>query len=230
MNTSNLTLRPGAIGLVVYDLDGTLVDAFADIWTGVNHALRTAGLPTLPYETVKSFVGDGARMLIRRSLGPERLDRYDEVYPLYREYYAAHPIDQARLYPGVAETLDRLRALGFRQAILTNKPDEVTRQICDAMGLTGRVEGIWGELPGEPRKPDPESLAQVVRHFGLTPAQAILVGDGPADHEVARAAGMPLVAVTWGLLSGSQAALLDPAAVIDEISELPDLLTGHPVE
>jgi len=215
---SPLSSQP--LRLIVYDLDGTLVDAFEDIWIGVNHALRQFGLPELPYAQVKSYVGDGARMLIRRCLGEAHADRFDEVYPAYRAYYAEHPVDKAHPYPGVAETLQKVRALGLRQAILTNKPDEVSLLTCARLGLDGLVDGIWGEQPGRPRKPDPDSLLQVARHFGFALGQCALVGDGPADHKVAHAAGVRMFAVSYGLLSRAQAEALRPAAVLDSIGEL----------
>jgi phosphoglycolate phosphatase len=226
MTLTRLELHSAAIKLIVYDLDGTLVDAFEDIWDGVNHALRRFGLPELSYETVKNYVGDGARMLIRRCLGESHAARFDEVYHAYRTYYAAHPVAKAHPYPGALETLDRLRGLGYRQAVLTNKPDEVSRQTCERLGVARRVDEIWGERPGSPRKPEAESLLRVVRHFGLIPAAAVLVGDGPADHKVATAAGVSMIAVTYGLLTRQQALALRPAAVLDKIEELTELLEG----
>lgn len=224
MTLTNFDLDPAALELIVYDLDGTLVDAFEDIWIGVNHALAQYGLPQLPFATVKSHVGDGARMLIRRCLGEAHADRFDEVYTTYRKFYADHPVDKARLYPGALATLAELRARGYRQAILTNKPDEVARQVCRQLALAEAVDGIWGERPESPRKPDAESLLEVVRHFGVEPARCAVVGDGAADHKVAHGAGAKMIGVTYGLLNCEQVLERHPSAVIDSLDELLELL------
>lgn len=219
----SLDLTP--IRLIAYDLDGTLVDAFEDIWTGVNAALREHGLAELPYATVKSYVGDGARMLIRRSIGEAHQDRFEEVYHFYRRYYDAHPVDRAHPYPGALETLERMREMGLRQAILTNKPDEVTRQICAKMGIAARLDGIWGERPGSPRKPEARSLEVVLEHFGVEASECLFVGDGPADNAVGRATGAPVAAVSYGLLSRAQWASMEPAVIIDSLPELAGLFS-----
>lgn len=224
----NPALDVTKIRLIAYDLDGTLVDAFEDIWLGVNVALREHGLPELPYPTVRSYVGDGARMLIRRCVGEAHQDRFEEVYQFYRRYYEAHPVDRARPYPGALETLERLRGLGLRQAILTNKPDEVTRQICAHMGLAARLDGIWGERPGSPRKPEAQSLQLVLEHFAVEPSECLFVGDGPADLAVGRVTGAPVAAVSYGLLSRSQWEKMQPAAIIDTLPELLEWFTRAP--
>lgn len=215
---------PTAIRLIVYDLDGTLVDAFEDIWSGVNHALRAHSLAELSYATVRSYVGDGARMLIRRCLGEDHQDIFEPVYNHYRNYYGAHPIDRAHPYPGVLETLERLRSRGLKQAILTNKPDEVSHQVCQALGLAERLDGIWGELPNQPRKPDARSLHVVLEQFGAAAGECLFIGDGPADAEVSRATGVRQVAVTYGLLTRAQLEAFQPAAIIDALPELIELL------
>ena len=212
------------IELIVYDMDGTLVDAFEDIWTGLNQALRRFNLPELPYETVRSHVGDGARMLVRRCLGETHADRFDDVYPAYLDYYISHPARSVRTFPGVLETLDRLRAIGLRQALLTNKPHAVTIQTARHLDLTQRLDGVWGEQADEPRKPDPDALLRVMRHFNLEPAQCVMVGDGQADHKVARSCGTYFIGVTYGLLTSQQIRTLRPDAVIDRMEELPEAL------
>lgn len=217
---------PAEPKLIIYDLDGTLVDAFDDIYAGVRHAFEQFGIATPPFGRVKSAVGDGAAMLIRRCLGEEHADRFDEVYPAYRAFYADNPAHEVRLYDGVLETLETLRARGLKQAILTNKPDEVVHNLCGPLGLSRLVDGAWGERDDRPRKPDAAALVQVAEHFGLAPGSCVMVGDGPADHAVARNAGIAMVAVTWGLLDRERARALRPSRVIDSISELPGVLNA----
>lgn len=219
-----MTNQADQLKLIVYDLDGTLVDAFEDIWTGINHALRRHGLPELPYETVRGYVGDGARMLVRRCLGEEHADRFDDVYPDYLDYYLSNPARQVHTYDGVLETLEQVRAMGLQQAILTNKPHEVTVQTARTLGLSERVDGVWGERPEHPRKPHAEALLQVTEHFGIGAAECVMVGDGPADHKVALAAGARFLGVTYGLLTKQQLQALRPDAIFDKFPELIDYL------
>ena len=217
--------QPLALDLIVYDLDGTLVDAFDDIARGINAVFSRHQLPQLPMAQVRGHVGDGARMLVRRCLADVgALDRFDDIHRGYREYYGRNPAGSARLYPGVLETLEAVRARGIRQAVLTNKPAEVVAGVCDRLGIAARVDGLWGELEGVPRKPAPESLLRVIRHFGFPPDRCAMVGDALPDHRVARAAGVRMIAVAWGLLSRRQALALRPDRVIDRMPELLDLL------
>jgi phosphoglycolate phosphatase len=217
--------RLNGIALVVYDLDGTLVDSFMNIWSNVDHALRHFGLPALPFETVKAFVGDGVEMLVRRALDAAgAAPRFEEFFPYYCDYYLSHPDDHVSLYPGVERTLEALRAAGLQQAILTNKPDGVTQAACARLGLAARVDGVWGERQGQPRKPDPAALTYVMEQFGVAPGACAMVGDGPADIEVARAAGAAAIGVSWGQLGAEALRALAPDAVIEGMEQLPGLL------
>jgi phosphoglycolate phosphatase len=211
---------PSQLKLLVYDLDGTLVDAFEDIWAGVNHAMRSAGLPELPFEQVKSYVGDGAQVLIERCLGDCHAQHFDTIFPVFRAFYSENPNPRAHPYPGVVATLPALRARGLRQAVLSNKPHEVTLLTCNNLGLTPLLDAIWGEEAGRPRKPSAAALELVMRHFGVAPHETAMVGDGPADHAVARAAGCPMLAVTYGLLPREQILALRPAALLNEFTDL----------
>lgn len=212
------------IKLLVYDMDGTLVDAFVDIHEGINKILASFGLPPRTYEEVRRGVGEGARNLIKRMIPDGAQVDPDAVYMAYRTYYAEHPIIRAGLYPGVSETIDTLRKRGIHQAILTNKPDEVARPICDKLDLTRRMEGIWGEIDGEACKPDAESMLMIVRHFGLQPHECAMVGDGFPDCEVARVAGTKLFGVAWGQLTREELEAQNADVVLENFPELNDLI------
>ena len=212
------------VKLVVFDLDGTLVDAFADIALLLNQALRHWGYPEHPVETVKSFVGDGASVLLRRALGEAGTTQFDEIYPWYRALYEANHGNTVTVYPGAAETLSTLKVRGIKVAVLTNKPHGVTGSLLSKVGLSGLIEEFWGQVDGSPQKPDAEALLQVARFFDVEPGEVVMVGDGPADLAVARHAGARAVAVTFGQLSRTQVQALRPDAVIDSLSELPGLI------
>ncbi len=212
------------IRLVVYDMDGTLVDAFIDIWRGINSVFASHGLPARSFDEVKVNVGDGAHKLIERLLPPESAGRVEELYRAYREQYAAQPIKEAGLYPGVPEVLDRLRKARVTQVILTNKPEEVARPICEQLGLIDRIDGLWGEREGHAMKPDPEALLQIVRQYDLAPRECAMIGDGLPDSRAARAAGTRFFAATWGQMDYAAMAALSPDALLADIRDLAPLI------
>jgi phosphoglycolate phosphatase len=235
---------PAGIRLVVYDLDGTLLDAFDDIATCINRAFAECDLPPLTPAQVKRGVGDGARKLVERCLAiadgianaaanaaarPQgratSADRFNAVFEAFMRHYDANPNPTVRLYDGVLDALDAVRRLGLHQAILTNKPQSVTDRTCALLGLDSATDGIWGGRPDAPLKPHPESLLQIVRHFAATPDQTAMVGDYAADCDVARAAGTRMIGVTWGIFTPEQVAAQNPDAIIDAIVDLPTTLS-----
>jgi phosphoglycolate phosphatase len=201
------------VRLVVFDLDGTLVDSVRDLATAVNGALRDAapGTPPLPLSDVRAFVGEGARVLVERSLQRAGLARpADEVLALFLERYRSCLLETTRLYPGVQEGLDRLRDRAL--AVLTNKPGDLGRRILEGLGVADRFARIWGPAEATERKPRPEGLRKLVRELDMDPEDALMVGDSPVDVRTGRRAGVRTAGVTYGL---------DPEALR---AEAPDLL------
>ena len=192
-----MSARPAR--LVVFDLDGTLVDSSRDLATAVNRALQRVapGAPALPADAVRSFIGSGARVLVSRSLARAGLALpVEEVLPVFLEAYAGCLLDTTRPYPGTAEALDRLRDLTL--AVLTTKPGDMSRAILEGLGLAGRFFHVYGgdDLPS--RKPDPAGLRQLAAEAGVEPALAAMVGDSAIDVQTGRAAGTLTVGVTYG--------------------------------
>lgn len=212
------------IKLVIYDLDGTLLDAFEDIRSALNHGMEVLGLPTHSLEAVRGFVGDGIDNLVRRGLGPHHQDRFDRALELVAGYYESHPAGAASLYPGVTGTLRAIGESAVRQAILTNKPHGIARDVCEACGLARLVDAIQGEDPGHPLKPDPTSALDLMRRFEADADSTLMVGDGEADMRVARAAGIRSVGCTWGMHPRGVIESLRPDFIIESIGELPELL------
>ena len=186
--------------LLVFDLDGTLVDSSRDLATATNAALRRVApdQPPLPVEKVCAFVGNGARVLIERTLLHAGIDRpVDDVLPIFLECYDACLLDTTRPYPGVAEAL---AALGSAPcAVLTNKPGPFARRILDGLGLASRFARIWGAGDVPERKPDPRGLQGLMGELEATPGETWMVGDSPVDVRTARAAGVRVAGVSWGL-------------------------------
>jgi phosphoglycolate phosphatase len=199
--------------LVVFDLDGTLVDSARDIAGAVNAALAALepGTAPLPLERVVGFVGDGARVLIERVLQHRGSSlRPDTVLPLYLEAYRERLLDTTRLYPGVPEALAELAASGRPLAVLTNKPGDLSRTILNGLGVGSRFARIWGAGDVPARKPDPAGLRALLAELGAAAEEAWLVGDSPTDVETARAAGVRTAGVAWGFdVNGLRAAAPD---------------------
>jgi phosphoglycolate phosphatase len=207
-------------GLVIFDLDGTLVDAFDDIRAALNHALAAHGLPLHDIQTVRGFVGNGLSALVRRAVPEAQHDRCPDIERLLRAHYAAHPADHARVYPGMADALAALRAAGLRTAVLSNKADALVQAIVDALGLRPLLDAVRGERPGVPLKPDPAAIHALLAELGGD--RAVLVGDGLPDVEAARRAGIGFVGVAWGLVPAASLALHGP--VTHDAAELPGLV------
>lgn len=225
-DTSSRTSDWPPLQLVVYDLDGTLVDAFTDIANALNAALRRTGLPELPPGRITRHVGDGADNLVRRCLNElEAAERFDDVFPAYMEVYTANPIEFACCYPGVLEALEAVRGAGLRQAIVTNKPESITQACCRKLGLSERVDLIRGEAPERPRKPDPEAIRAVASDLGVAPAAMVMVGDYRADHEVARRAGCRMLGVTWGLFDRARTEAERPWAIAETAETMRRILS-----
>jgi phosphoglycolate phosphatase len=201
------------VGAVIYDLDGTLIDSRADLADSVNTMLARLGLPRLEDRLVWSFIGEGAERLIRRSLGPHQ-DRYPEAAPIWREEYQKRLLDKTRLYPGVRELL---RAPPDLRAVITNKPGDFARQILAGLGVADAFRAVLGGDEA-PRKPDPAGVLSICSRLGVAADRALYVGDSKVDLATARAAGIPICAVSWGLgasadLAGADYSCSTPAEV-----------------
>jgi phosphoglycolate phosphatase len=211
--------------LLVFDLDGTLVDSSRDIAASVNAALAQAapGAAEIPLEVILSFVGEGARLLVERSLREARLDlSADELLPVYLECYAMRLLDTTRLYPGIAEALEALD--GTTLAVLTNKPGDLSRAILEGLGIAGCFARVLGAGDVPSRKPDPAGLLQLMAWARALPGETWMVGDSATDVDVARAAGVGAAGVTWGFNPGAlRAAGAD--RLIDDPRELVSLVT-----
>jgi phosphoglycolate phosphatase len=209
---------------VIFDLDGTLVDAFQDIANAINRPLGARGMPVHSVEVIRTFVGEGAGKLVERAVPPGTPpELIQTVRAEMLEWYHAHPADFAFVYDGIVPVLDHLRARRAPLGVLSNKPHPMTVLTMQQLGLADFFQGMAGEKgPEVPRKPDPKGLRLLLEEMGVT--DAIMVGDGRPDGEVARAARIPFVAVTWGTRTADQLTEYDPAAVADQPAELIPIL------
>jgi phosphoglycolate phosphatase len=197
--------------LLLFDLDGTLLDTRLDLVTSTNHVRANFGLAPLGVPEVERLVGRGARVLVERALGPERADVHDEGVRLFLEHYTEHCLDQTRPYPGMVDLLDALRALGARAAVVTNKPEALSRKILGALDLLRDLVAVVGGDTFPERKPHPRGVESVLARCEADRSRTLLVGDSPVDLATARAAGIAFCGVLWGF---------DPARLRAETPEL----------
>jgi phosphoglycolate phosphatase len=183
---------------VVFDLDGTLIDSRVDIAAAMNHVLGTLGLPAIPQTTLTGYVGDGARALVERALGPAHQDFLPRALELFMARYGAHLLDTTRPYPGIPDALAAIARSGVALSVLTNKPVAMSRAILDGLGLAPHFVAVLGGDSLPVKKPDPAGV-QHLRHLtGTAPERTLLVGDSAIDVRTARAAQSPSCGVTWG--------------------------------
>jgi phosphoglycolate phosphatase len=209
---------------IAFDLDGTLVDTAPDLIGTLNAILHDEGLPALPLDQARPFIGHGARWLIERGfeaagqhLEPARSQRlFDRFIPRYRDRIA----QESRPFPGCEAALDALIGAGARLAVCTNKPTALSVALVEAVGLSRRFAAVVGPDSAPAAKPDPRHLQAAVAAAGGTIGRAVLVGDSATDAGAARAAGAGLVLVSFGY-TAIPAAQLDPDELVEAYDQLP---------
>jgi phosphoglycolate phosphatase len=185
--------------LILFDLDGTLIDSLEDLSEAVNHALSKRGLPLHTVAEYRRKVGHGVRNLVKQAL-PEGADDalVDSALTDFKAYYQAHIDVHTRPYAGMPELLTELQAHGVHLAVASNKFQEGTEYLIERFFPGIRFVAILGNRPGAPLKPDPEIVQEVLRKADVQPADALLVGDSPTDMKTAANGGIESIAVTWG--------------------------------
>ncbi len=222
-------LRPfptARLRLLVFDLDGTLIDSKKDLAEAVNATLRQFGLPPQTHERIGSYIGDGAAMLIQRALAADGADPAlaPDALAAFLDYYNEHLLDHTRPYPGVMEQLHLLRDTlpNARMAVLTNKPVRASVRICEGLGLAPFMFAVYGGNSFATKKPDPEGLLQLISEAGAKPDETVMVGDSEVDILTARAAGARSLGCRYGL---------SPHSIADmETKRLVDVVVDAPAE
>jgi len=211
---------PGVRALI-FDLDGTLIDSKRDLIHSVNAMLEEMKRPQLAAETISGYIGHGAPQLVARALGGTATEeQLKHALQFFLGYYEEHKMDNTAAYPGVAETLERLRHVPM--AVLTNKPARISVRILKALGLQKYFRAIYGGNSFESKKPDPFGAATILREFGAVPQESMIVGDSEVDVQTARNAGMFAAAVNYGFGVHDRAAF--PADIyLDRFADLANL-------
>lgn len=206
--------------MILFDLDGTLVDSLPDIAAALDAAMRDRGFPAPTLAQVRTWIGGGARNLVAQAVAP---DEVEPVLARFRVHYAARPVVYTTLFPGIPEVLDALVARHTPIAILSNKPHELTVRIASELLARWPFVTVEGGRDGVPLKPDPTCALAIALAADVAPAACTYVGDSEIDVAMARAAGMRAIAVSWGYrpraeLAGADALVDAPGALLDELT------------
>ena len=223
---------PFAAAFVLFDLDGTLVDTAPDLAYCVDGMLESLGLPARGEACVRLWIGNGAERLVKRALtgdlhGEPEPELFARAFSRFNALYHQHTAQASRPYPGVVEALDQLVSANLHLGCVTNKPRVFSKKLLDALKLSGYLGTlVCGDDVGY-KKPHPLPLIQAAQNLGFAPELGVMVGDSKSDVRAARAAGMPVICVSFGYNHGESVAIYDPDAVIASFGELPAMLQLH---
>ena len=210
--------------LLIFDLDGTLIDSKLDLAHAVNATRAHMGLAALEHERVYSYVGNGAPVLIRRVLGEQATQsQVQEALEFFLEYYREHYLDYTTLYPGVKDSLDRLRGAGKQMAVLTNKPVRLSKAIIDGLGVGPNFFRVYGGNSFDFKKPHPIGVETLMQEAGVDAGRTLMIGDSSVDIQTAINAGIQSCGVTYGFQPETLAEPT-PTRLVDRMEDLADWL------
>lgn len=209
---------------VIFDLDGTLLNTLEDLKNSVNFALESCGYPPRTTDEVRSFVGNGIRRLMIRSVpNGENDPKLEEAFSAFKEHYGKHCRVKTCPYDGIMPMLEKMRSMGLKTAIVSNKADFAVKEL-SADFFEGYVSAAIGEREGVSRKPAPDSVFAALSEIGEAAENAVYVGDSEVDIMTASNAGMPCISVSWGFKGRKFLEENGAAAIIDSPEEIFDLL------
>ena len=215
--------------LIVFDLDGTLIDTAPDLLDSLNHVIIGDGLPPVDQQKLRKFVGFGGRVMIQNAYedASQHLEeqKLDQLLNEFVAHYAANMPGSSQPYPGLLQALDNLKDANCRFAICTNKTEMLSKQLLDALGLANKFEANCGQDTFSVRKPHPDHLLKTIELAGGRRENAIMIGDTPTDFATAKAATIPLIAVDFGYCD-EPVAKYEPNKVISHYDDLTDALVS----
>jgi phosphoglycolate phosphatase len=222
---------------IIWDLDGTLIDSVADLSAALNRLLGERGLARLPATVVRPMIGDGAARLVERAFAaagtPLAGASLEAAVLRFLELYGESPLDQTRVFDGAVAAMDQLTRAGWAHGVCTNKPHAITTDILARLGFDGRISVVVGGDSTPQTKPHPAPLLSCLRQMGVACIDAVMIGDSAIDVLAARAAGVPVVIVTFGY-SRQPVRSLGADAVVERFDELPavvaELRSPSPIE
>ncbi|MBV8864469.1 MAG: HAD-IA family hydrolase [Acidobacteriaceae bacterium] len=212
--------------LIIFDLDGTLIDSSRDLALATNATRTHFGLPPLDQGVVNSYVGNGAAVLVRRAVETALSEeQVAEALSFFLKYYQAHAMDHTRLYPGMRELVEELASTRIQLGVLTNKPEAMSFDILRALGLERHFFRVYGGNTFHEKKPHPAGILRLREEAGVSASATLMVGDSSVDVETARNAGVPSCGVTWGFQPHTFQAV-PPDFLIHEPRELLKIVNG----
>jgi phosphoglycolate phosphatase len=222
IKTASITMDPIASQAAIIDLDGTMVDTLGDFVVVLNRVLDELSLQGIERSAIERMVGKGSQHLIRSVLAHVHAapSLYEQAWQSYQKHYLAINGQYASVYPGVTEGLRTLKAAGLKLACLTNKPIAFARPLLDAKGLAEFFEVVFGGDAFERQKPDPLPLLKTCEALGSAPARTLMVGDSSNDARAARAAGCPVLLVTYGYNHGEPVRAVPADGFLDSLEEV----------
>ena len=208
--------------LVIFDLDGTLLDTIADLAMATNYALKQLGYPTHDMETIRTFVGNGINKLLERSLPTDKQIEANvmNMRMYFVPYYDAHNADLSAPYPGIVSLLEALQQKGLMLAVASNKYQEATCKLVSQYFPTISFVEVLGQREGIPVKPDPSIVSDILTKANVSPEETLYVGDSGVDMQTAINAGVDAVGVTWGFRPRAELEGFCPKGLIDKAEEL----------
>jgi phosphoglycolate phosphatase len=214
------------IDLLIFDLDGTLIDSKLDLAHSVNAARAHMGLGPLDLSLILQYVGHGAPVLMRKAMGPEASEaQVTEALEAFLDHYRQHALDRTQPYPGVRESLERLQAAGKLLAVLTNKPVEVSRKVLEGLTLAPLFFQVYGGNSFAAKKPDPAGVHHLMAEAGIGRDRTLIVGDTSVDVETGRNAGVAVCGVQYGFQPESFQTT-PPDLLVDRMEQLADWVLG----
>lgn len=209
------------VDLLMFDLDGTLVDTRLDLANSINHARERYGLPALQLPEVMKYVGDGIHKLLQRTFPDSGPEKIDEVVAVFRAHYRDHLLDFSIFYPGVGEVLEHFRRK--KMAVISNKPEEFVRSILRGLEAHDVFEIILGGDSLPVFKPNPEPILHVLNEVKIAPERGVIIGDSGSDIEAGRQARVLTCAATYGFRDMKTLVEAEPDFMIDDIRQLKKL-------
>lgn len=215
------------INTIIFDLDGTLLNTLDDLCDSVNYALDKFGFPVRSIEEVRTFVGNGVKKLMERSVPLNTSnDTIDQCLTIFKEHYSNNMRIKTKPYEGIYETLNSLKEKGYKLAIVSNKYDKAVKELCKDY-YSDFIQVAIGESNGVNKKPAPDSIYAAIEELNASPENAIYVGDSEVDVQTAHNTGIPCIGVTWGFRKREVLKAEGADLIIDDPYELVDYLENQ---